>query len=149
MPQLNPHDSLQAILLQKVGFEIVSQSLGGNQARYFGRVRPSHMPAWLAAMRELLVNENKAQWSIDLSRQYFLRADKLFFGWRVIIQGQDIQGALTQIVSIIQQVQAARAQVDEVPLHAPPNRNALRNGRGAQPTISAVVGPMAKVQLGM
>lgn len=143
------HEILQAALQQRVGFEAIQQETKPNQVRYFGRVRPSHMPTWLAAMRDLLQVAEKAPWSIDLSRQYFLRGDKLFFGWRIIIQGPELHQYLPQVVDVIQRVQIVTRQVDEVPLYARPDRNALRNGRGAQPTEKAVVGPLAKNALGM
>lgn len=147
MPQ--PHEALQAVLQQRVGFEVVQLSAKTNQVRYFGRVRSSYMPTWLEAMRELLVVSEKAPWSIDLSRQYFLRGEKLFFGWRIILQGENLQIHLPQITDLIQRVKVMSRQLDEVPLNARADRNALRNGKGAQPTGTAVVGPLAKANMGM
>jgi len=144
----NPNDVLQSILQKRVGFEIISQNTAANQIRYFGRVRPTHMPIWLEAMRQLLLVAGHG-WSLDLSKQYFLRGDKLFFGWRIILQAQDLAGHLPAIIDVLQRVQIAPRELDEVRLHAGPDRNALRNGKGAQPMGSAVVGPAAKAQLGM
>ena len=57
--------------------------------------------------------------------------------------------ALPKIAEVVQRVQPVIVQSDEVPLHARADRNALRNGRGAQPAEKAVVGPLAKANLGM
>lgn len=140
--------ALEATLQARVGFEVIQQQVKENQIRFFGRVRPSHMPTWLLAMRALLLSTEGAPWSVDLSRQYFLRGEKLFFGWRIIIQSNNIQEQLPTIISIIQSVQYVQAQVDEVPLHVRADRNALRNGKGAQPTATAIVGPLARASMG-
>lgn len=144
-----PHETLKSILRSKVGFETITEHIGTNQLRLFGRVRPPSMPGWLSAARDLLLAAPQSAWTVDLSRQYFLRGEKLFFGWRVIVQGQDVQQHLNQVSQVVNNVQVAVRQLDEVALHAPPNRNALRNGRGAQETLKAVVGPMAKAGLNM
>lgn len=144
-----PHEMLKEVLLHRVGFEVVSESVKDNQVRFFGRVRPMHMPGWLGVMTSLLKHSAQAPWSIDISRQYFLRGDKLMFGWRVILQGADIAEYLPEVTKSIQGVPRPTLELDEVPLHANPNRNALRNGRGAQLTDTAVVGPQARAQMGM
>jgi hypothetical protein len=107
---------------------------------------------WLAVVQGLLQAaelEAGHGWSVDISKQYFLRSSKLFFGWRIIVQGANLPAVLQKITEVIQRVPPVTAQLDEVPLHARPDRNALRNGRGAQPTEKAVVGPLAKASLGM
>lgn len=145
-----PHEVLQSTLLQRAGYEVVQATTKDNQVRFFGRVRPNLMPAWLIIMRDLLAAAEGASWSIDLSRQYFLRGDKLFFGWRIILQGDGIQQHMPSIAAVVQRSASPPVrQADEVRLHAPQDRNALRNGRGAQPMGTAVVGPLAKSQLGM
>lgn len=145
-----PHEVLQHTLYQRAGYESVDNKVTATQVRFFGRVRQANMPMWLAIMKDLLLASEGAPWSIDLSRQYFLRGDKLYFGWRIILQGENIQQHMQAVAAVVQaSTPPAPRQADEVRLHAPPNRNALRNGRGAQPTERAIVGPLAKANMGM
>ena len=145
-----PQETLKRVLAARAGFETIEEQVGDNRVRFFGRVRPHNMPAWLAVMRTILIASGQSPWTADLSRQYFLRGDKVFFGWRIIIQGTGVQQYLGHVCQVLNSAQMPAArQLEEVPLHAPPNRNALRNGKGAQGTLSAVVGPMAKAQMGL
>lgn len=147
---MQPHETLKRTLASKAGFEAIDEQVTDSRVRFFGRVRPQNMPLWLAVMRSILIASEKSQWKADLSRQYFLRGDKVFFGWRIIIQAPTVQQHLDQVSQVISTTQRSGVQQqDEVALHAPPNRNALRNGRGAQSSLSAVVGPMAKAQMGI
>lgn len=147
------HEALQSVLFQRAGLEVVQgETRGEQQVRFFGRVKSSQMPTWLSAVQGLLQAaelESGRAWTIDISKQYFLRSGKLFFGWRVIIQGSNLTVALPRVIEVVQRVQPVLPRVDEIPLHARPDRNALRNGRGAQPADKAIVGPMAKTMLGM
>jgi len=146
-----PHETLKRALATKAGFEAIEEQVSDTRIRFFGRVRPQNMPTWLAVMRDILIASSQAQWTADLSRQYFLRGDKVFFGWRIIIQGPEVQQHLNHVSQVVNSTQmpTSRHQLDEVALHAPPNRNALRNGKGAQSSLRAVVGPMAKAQMGI
>jgi hypothetical protein len=137
------------VLASKAGFEPIEEQVGDNRIRYFGRVRPHNMGTWLETMRSLLVASGQSQWTADLSKQYFLRGDKVFFGWRIIIQGPDVAQHLAHIVQVVNAAKIVEHQLDEVSLHAPPNRNALHNGKGAQGMLNAVVGPRAKAQMGL
>jgi len=143
-----PHDALKSALLSKAGYEIIQENVEPNRLRFFGRVRPSHMPAWLEIMQGMLVASEKAPWTVDISRQYFLRGTKMFWGWRVILQGDDVHSHLNQLSTLVQNTRILTRELNEAPLNAGPNRNALRNGRGAQPMGQAVVGPLARAQLG-
>lgn len=130
-------------LEKKVGFGVVNVSLTTGQLRIMGRVRQNSVPTWLLMMERLLVQGASAGWNVDLSKQYLMRGQKLLYGWRVIFQADNIVEHLKDITVVVSSVPIVRRQLDEVPLHASPNRNALRMGKGAQPTGKAVVGPMA------
>lgn len=83
-----------------------------------------------------------------MSKQYFLRGDKLVFGWRLILQGASLEEQLPVIVTTVSAIQRVQQSADEVPLYSNPNRNTLSGtGKGAQPMGSAVVGPMAMRQI--
>jgi len=105
------------------------------------------MPTWLQLVQRLLALAEKSTWDLDVSKQYFLRGDKLVFGWRLILQGAG-QEDLTALVAAISAVQRVQQSAEEVPLYSNPNRNSLSGtGKGAQPMGSAVVGPMAMRQI--
>lgn len=148
------HEVLQPILLQRAGLETIEAASEQGRVRIFGRVRSNRMPTWLMAVQGLLQaseheSSSGAAWKVDISKQYFLRGGKLFFGWRIILQAQSLSESLPRIIEVIQRMQPLTVQSDVIPLNAREDRNALRNGRGAQPTDKAVVGPLAKATLGM
>lgn len=130
-------------LEKKVGFGVVNLSLTQGQLRIMGRVPQNSLPTWLLTMERLLVQSTSAGWSVDLSKQYLMRGQKLLFAWRVIFQAENVAEHLKDITTVISSVPVVRRQLQEVPLHGNPNRNALRMGKGAQPTGKAVVGPLA------
>ncbi len=137
-------EALLAALQNKAGFEAVDKHNSANQLRLFGRVSPQKMPMWLETIRSLLLASDRAGWNLDVSRQYFLRGEKLFFGWRLILQGNNIEQHISAAHAVVQQVRVAAREIEEVPLNARPDRNALRNGRGAQEMGKAIVGPAAR-----
>lgn len=125
--------TLQAALLTSVGFETKTVAASDRQIRLLGRVPPEGMTAWLSTLESLLrVASENTTWTFDASKQYFLRGDKLLYGWRLIFQGENLTTALDSIIALIQSVKPAQKVMD-VPLYAPPTRNALRNGKGARP----------------
>jgi hypothetical protein len=101
------------------------------------------MATWLKVMEQLLTAMDTHDWNVDLSKQYFMRGEKLLYGWRVIFQGEEVAQHLDEIAKIVMSAPLAQKQLDEVPLGASPDRNALRAGKGAQPLNKAVVGPLA------
>jgi len=142
------HLSITKALAKKVGLEVVSMTNTDQQLRVLGRVHPNLLHDWLLVMQWLLTKSETTDWKIDLSKQYFLRGQKLLYGWRIIIQSENLSKHYSDIVSTIMSVPSPVKELDEVPLAAPPNRNALSGtGKGAQPTMSAVVGPMARAQI--
>lgn len=131
-------------LSKKAGYEAVNTKSQPNQLRFLGRVPQPLLPTWLLLVQRLLEASVGAPWSVDISKQYFMRGDKLVFGWRIILQGEAVETHLGTVVTIIKNVQRVSNQLDEVPLYSRPNRNSLSGtGKGAQPTESAVVGPLA------
>ena len=137
------------LALDNVGFESLQSSDGERQMRRFGRVRPQRQAVWLGAVEALLRSARDQPWDVDISRQYFLRGEKLMWGWRVIFQGDQLSQHIDGINAVVLSARPAVQQLEEVPLSVSPNRNQVRNGKGAQPTGSAVVGPMAKARMGM
>ena len=76
-----------ATLLECAGFEVVSHSGRETQARLLGRVPRPMVPGWLIIVRHLLMQSGSQGWTVDISKQYFLRGGKVMYGWRLIFQG--------------------------------------------------------------
>jgi hypothetical protein len=111
-----------------------------------GRVPNALVKNWLIIVRQLLIRGAEAPWSVDISKSYFLRSGRVMFGWRLIFQGQDIAQHAVDMVSTITNSPRAKATIESQPLAgASANRNQQTPGslRGAAPSGSAVVGPMA------
>jgi hypothetical protein len=84
---------------------------------------------------------------VDISKQYFLRNERVLFGWRLIFQGEGVAEHLPKICEAVSNAPRAKAVVEEQPLAgARGDRNAPRGGKGAQGVLGAVVGPMAIAQ---
>ena len=140
--------AITSALNQKSGFEAVSNKGTDKQLRLLGRVPNALLPTWLQLIQRLLSAAETATWDLDVSKQYFLRGGKLVFGWRLIFQGEDLSTHFSSVVAIINSVQRVQQVLDEVPLYSNPNRNSLSGtGKGAQPSGSAVVGPLAMQQI--
>lgn len=138
---------LYTALHRKVGFEIVGETVTPNQIRVIGRLPQPNLQNWLVTLQRLFTKAEGAPWNVDISKQYFLRNGKVLYGWRMIFQAEEIATHLEDIVATISTAPKARADLDEVNLYAGEDRNALRMGKGAQPSGKAVVGPMALAQM--
>ncbi len=138
---------LVRVLKMRGGFDLVSQSVTENQLRILGRVPKDMMNAWLVVIHQLLGRSETASWSVDISKQYFLRNGKVLYGWRIIIQAQQVEGHLGAICEAISNTPRPKVIVEEQRLYgASSNRNSPKGGKGAQGVLSAVVGPMAIAQ---
>jgi hypothetical protein len=139
---MEPKD-LYIALSTKAKFEMVTETVSETQLRIIGRLPQQAMSNWLLIMDRLLESMDTATWKVDISKQYFRRAGKVLFGWRLIFVGDDILSQLPAVIAIITNAPKAKALVDEAPLFGSRGRNELSNGRGAQSSLSASVGPMA------
>lgn len=137
------------VLKQKAQFEVVEHTLSDTQLRVIGRIPEDamrvNMNNWLIIIRELLrAQKGGAPWTIDMSKQYFLKGpdgqEKVVFGHRIIIQGQNVAQYFDGIVKIIRGTQqAAVSEVTSFPLPGAGmgrNDRDARNGKGAA-TIKA------------
>lgn len=138
---------LVRVLKMRGGFDVVNQSVTTNQIRILGRVPKDMMNAWLVIIHHMLSHSEAASWSVDISKQYFLRNGRVLFGWRVIFQGEQIEQHLPMICEAISNTPRPKVIIEEQRLHgASANRNSPRGGKGAQGVLTAVVGPMAVAQ---
>lgn len=125
-------NDLQTALLSAVGFETKTDTVTDRQIRLLGRVQAEGMATWLVLLESLLrVSGDSKLWTFDVSKQYFLRGNKLLYGWRLIFQGESLSQVMPEILALVRSAKPVQSLVD-IPLHASPNRNALKNGKGAQ-----------------
>lgn len=141
-------EEFERVLRLRGGFEAVDHQHSANQVRLLGRVRAPSTNSWLVVVHHLLSAADKADgWSVDISKQLFLRGGKVMFGWRLILQGTDIAERLTPIIQLIAASPRVRAIIEEQALPgASSSRNApslANGGKGAQSSLKSTVGPMA------
>jgi hypothetical protein len=139
-------EDLVRTLKMRGGYEVVRNNSGANQVRLIGRVPSQLVKGWLIIVQQLLVRNEQAPWSADISKQYFLQAGRVMFGWRLIFQGEDIKQHFVDIITTITNSPRPRATVEEQPLagaSASRNRQTPGSLKGAAPAGKAVVGRMA------
>ena len=134
---------LYSILHKRVGFEVRSQSRSEQQLRLLARIPPNNMTKWLSIMNRLFEEESEQPWSLDISKQYFRRGDRVIYAWRVIIQGPELE---THLKTLVRLIASAPQPTNEVTTKRLPgrwkeDRNVPVRGRGAQSVLHARVGP--------
>lgn len=135
------------LLKMRGGFELVNHNSTVNQVRILGRVPKESMNSWLVIIHQLLKLSESSSWSADISKQYFLRQGRVLFGWRVILQGENVEGYMGVLCEAVSNAPRPKVILEEQRLYgASPDRNAPRGGKGAQGVLTAVVGPMAIAQ---
>jgi len=144
--------------LLSIGFELAEPATETvNQLRLIGRITPGRKDTWKVAIELLCIEATLQSWSLDISKPHFVpkplidlvisgaepaNGTHLFFSWRIIFQGEGIAAHYESIATSLARVQQPRSELMEVPLSAPPNRNALKNGKGAVGVFQQKVGPM-------
>lgn len=123
---------LYAALADKTGAELLNEKVSDRQLRFMVRVRKGpNTTMWLAVIDRLLELADSqtapAKWTIDISKQYFRRPD-LKFGWRVILQGENLAQYYEPLAREVLAVHPNNAgkELQEVPLHGSPNRKVGR-----------------------
>jgi hypothetical protein len=146
-------DDLLRVLMQKAGFQVVGQpTKGATQLRIVGRLPDNKgMGQWLLVVDQLLARAEQATWKVDISKQYLRRDGKLRFGWRLIFQGESLEADMQNIAAaVVSAPRPARVEVTEVPLlgASPDRNNGAATGKGAGPSGSFPVGPLAIRRMG-
>lgn len=138
-------DELMRTLHMRAGFEVVNHSVNPTQLRFIGRVPKQHVSGWLIIARQMLLKSGGA-WTIDVSKQYFLRAGKLMFGWRLIIQSPNgVGAAISDIIKTVVGAPRPRQMVTEQPLVGRVTN--YKNFKGAAPSGTVAVGAAAVAQM--
>jgi hypothetical protein len=144
-----------AVLLDRVGFEVVQHSESPNQLRVLGRIPIAraglkNIDNWVAIIDHILDVMEVRPWKADISKYYFKKKEtgKTVYAWRVLLQGENIAQHYADITNVIRTTRAARVDVVEIPLGgAGLDRNNPAGGkRGAGPAGTVAVGPMAVMQ---
>jgi hypothetical protein len=144
--------------LANVGFELAAPPHETDkQLRLTGRVNKTRSASWLLAIELLEIEASLRSWGLDISKHHFVpkplielvtsgaepaNGTHVLFSWRVIFQGDALASHYGAIAETLARVQQPRSELMEVPLSAPPNRNALKNGKGAQGVLTPRVGQM-------
>lgn len=125
-------DVLQA-LHARGGFECIEQAEAENQVRLLGRVPMAGTSNWLLIVHQLLSRMTSEPWKVDISKNYFHRAGKVVFAWRLIFQGTGIANQYGSISGAIAGTPSSnRSETMEQPLvGASSLRMETRNGKGA------------------
>lgn len=134
---------LSQALLTRGGFEAVTTNVQSAQVRFFGRVPQNRMAEWKIIMHQLLRQSETAEWTVDISKLYFLRGGGLIYGWRLLLGGAPLE-VLPPVTQLVLTAPRPHAVVDEVTIPGRGrDRNVYKRGKGAAPTGQAVVGPAA------
>lgn len=120
--------------LERTGFQTILPTERPTQLRVVGRVPASTMPGWLELVTELLTQaEVSVSWSLDVSKQYFLREGSLVYAWRLIFQADKLQDCQEEIIELLR-ASAPRprpqAEVTEQPLSVLGPRNTYNSATG-------------------
>lgn len=92
-----------AMLTRKGGLEVISHKDLPAQLRIMGRCHPDRWNFFLPVIHRLLTfSEDPAiGWTVDISKPYLLRNDRVLFAWRLIFQAPNIETQYASIVDIV------------------------------------------------
>lgn len=136
-------DDLAKALAQRSGFEPLDINASANQIRVIGRVHPNGSSQWVLLVHHLLLTCEKTPWKVDISRYYFLRQmesgqKRLFYTWRLLVQGQEVSQHLPRIIQAV----ASAPRPNQVELQEFPLAGAQRNHHNGKGAYSAETTPM-------
>lgn len=130
-------NKLSTLLKSRFGFEVrdINQS-SSKQLRILGRLPTARMGDWLVGMHHvsLHVLQRQNTWSVDFSKQYFLRNGRIVYAWRIIIQADSVEKYAQDIINAFSGApRSARGEVMEIPLMGASSFRTGRNpsGKGA------------------
>ena len=98
----------------------------------------------------IAASDSGRPWSVDISKWHFLRNAKVVFAWRLIFQAEDIEKQYADILNIIRTAPNAKMpEPAEVRLYGRGNNDTAGGKRGAGPTDTVAVGPLAVLRKGL
>jgi hypothetical protein len=130
---------LYEALRMKAGIVPAEQTKGTNQLKLLCRLQSDRLPNWKVVMHRLKKAELDADWSVDISKVFFLKNNSphgmLVQGWRIIIKSVNLDASLADVARHVRNAPNARVELEEVAL---PGGGQHRNintagGKGAAP----------------
>lgn len=144
------YDPILQAMKVKAGFQALDVNEGKGRLRILGRVPQSQTTRntlnWLIVAYRLLKASNQV-YKVDVSKQYFIKNDRIVFAWRLVFEGNDLEKYYEFITNVVKESpQTATFDLsEEVPLHgvAADRNNTAGGKRGASSVFRGVVGPEA------
>ena len=131
-------ENLKTTLLNYAGFETKDATVTGTRIRLLGRVAPESMAAWLRLVSGLLLQAGGAAWTLDISKSYFLRGERLMYGWRILLNASNIEDVLPSVITTVRSARLATQTAEqEIPVNAAGARHDGPNGKGARPYLGS------------
>jgi len=131
---------LEAAMAQ-IGAEVVKTEEKGTTFRVWCRI-PTKGSVWSTVLREVL-SRSGAEWSVDVSKSYFVKDGSIRFLWRLIFSG-DVGAATAAVVQCLDRSQGER-EVTSMPLvgrveyEFDPARGKTKGAHNAKDNVAAVV----------
>lgn len=112
----HPYANLLAVFHHKAGFETVTHTQKANQLRITGRCHPDRWGFFLPVIYTLQrTAEKDGTWSCDISKQYFIRNDRIVYAWRLIFQSEGLSERYEYIANVVRGApNPTRVEVEEV-----------------------------------
>lgn len=134
------HGERLARALESTGLcEPVNIHFGEDRVAILCRVQQDKEKQWVDMLQKVLVAADSEAgevhaWKCHFCKNYFLKDNKMVWGWNVSIQSREMSHSLDKI-SMVMKGQPIRAtskkEVEEFPLFgAPADRNSPKNGKG-------------------
>jgi hypothetical protein len=141
-------------LAQRAGLEVVNELLSNRKLRFTCRLPKNKANFLVLVVKQLLLAESNAEWSVDISRWYVLdQRSMVRYAWRFIVQGPaPVDQYFNEVAKVIaSSPRPSRVELDEVPLpgYAPGVERGGQSatGKGAAPMFKATTGIAAKHRL--
>lgn len=133
---------LIALLKKRVGFDVKDASESPTQLRLLGSVPLSKKESadWILVVHQLLTKMDGSTWTCDISKQYFLRAVKVWWGWRLIFQGTNLSDSYAAILAAVDETPpASKVELTQIALPGATAARAQRTNVGVYGSVA--VGP--------
>lgn len=148
------NEQLASLLRNTVGFEVVESKVDDKYVMLLGRLKQDAAALNLMA-GYIYANAAKAAWNADIVKALVHKPTEEnpfhnVAAWRIALYGAEVPVMLSVLESAARAVPAKpKVEVVEVPLPAPPDRNAPNaKGKGAGPSGTMFTGKMALMRYG-
>ncbi len=117
----------------------VNATFGENRVAVLCRVKEENKKKWTELLHKILLiadeeSEEVHAWQCHFCQNYFLKDQKMVYGWNISIQSREMNISVEMISRALKGLplrNTNKRELDEFPLHgAPADRNAPKGGRG-------------------